>query len=514
MDDREENEPTAEEIREVTRKLKNNKSAGLDGVEGELLKYGMGVVTDKLESLICRVWREETIPEDWRAGITVPIHKKKDRMECSNYRGISLLSAAYKVYTGIIYRRLKRYSEEIIGEYQGGFRTGRSTIDQIFVLRQILEKTWEYRRDNWHLFIDFRKAYDSVRRGKLWSILREFRVPEKLIRLIKDCYKGDRGHVRVGGELTDSYEANTGLRQGCILSTVLFNLVLEWIIRKTNRERGLEVGYGRVWVLAYADDVDIMAESAEELQRVAVSFVRTARETGLEININKTKVLRAGRGAGEEGEIYINGEKVEEIENFKYLGGGVTSRGTAQDEVHERIAAGSRSYFGLKDIFRCRALTNKIKVEVYKVMVRPVVMYNMETMCMTREMARKLDVFERKVLRKIYGPVFDGGEGRWRRRHNVEVMELSGLIPLSEEIRAAKMRWAGHVARMEEDRMPQRAMNWVPNGRRPRGRPRQRWEDGVREIVGDDWRGEALDRRSWRVLVEEAMSREAGELQE
>ena len=120
------------------------------------------------------------LPEQWKESIIVPIYKKGGKTNCSNYRGISLLWMSYKIWSNIILGRLTPYVDEIIGDLQCGFRCNRSTIDQIFCIRQILEKKWEYDGTIHQLFIDFKKAYDSVKRDVLYNILTEFGIPKKL----------------------------------------------------------------------------------------------------------------------------------------------------------------------------------------------------------------------------------------------------------------------------------------------------------------------------------------------
>ena len=106
---------------------------------------------------------------------------------CSNYQGISLLLTSFKILSNIILRSLTQYVDEIIGDHQCGFRRNRSTIDQIFCIRQILEKKWDYDGTVRQLFIDFKKAHDSVKREVLCNILTEFGIPKKFVRLIKMC---------------------------------------------------------------------------------------------------------------------------------------------------------------------------------------------------------------------------------------------------------------------------------------------------------------------------------------
>ena len=135
--------PSIEEVGTAIKKLKNNKAAGSDGLPAELFKYGGDVLVGCMHQLINKVWEDESMPDDWTISSICPIYKKGDPMSCKNYRGISLLNVAYKILSNVICERLKPFCNTHIGKYQCGFRPGRSTIDQIFTLRQILEKTNE-----------------------------------------------------------------------------------------------------------------------------------------------------------------------------------------------------------------------------------------------------------------------------------------------------------------------------------------------------------------------------------
>jgi len=162
----------------------------------------------------------------------LPIYKKGDVTDCNNYRGISLLPTTYKILSNILLSRLIPYAEEVNGDHQFGFRRNRSTTDHIFCIRQILEKKWEYYEAVHQLFIDFKNAYDSVSREVSYNILIEFGVPQKLVRLIKMCLTETYSRVRVGTILSDMFPIRNGLKQGDILSPLLFNFGLKCAIRR------------------------------------------------------------------------------------------------------------------------------------------------------------------------------------------------------------------------------------------------------------------------------------------
>jgi competence CoiA-like predicted nuclease len=171
----------------ATAKLKKYKSPRSNQIPAELIQAGGKILLSEIHKLIKSVWNMEELPDQWKESIIVPIHKKGDKTDCNNYRGISLLSTSYKNLSNILLSRLVPYIDEIIGDHQCGFRRNRSPTDQIFCIRQILEKKREYTQAVHRLFTDFKKAYDSVRREVLYNILIEVGVPMKLNRLIKMC---------------------------------------------------------------------------------------------------------------------------------------------------------------------------------------------------------------------------------------------------------------------------------------------------------------------------------------
>jgi len=198
------------------------KSPGIDQIPAELIKAGGRTICLEIHKLINSTWKKEKLPEEWNESIIVPIHKKGDKTNCNNYRGISLLPTTYKIASNILLSRLIPYEKEIIGDHQCGFRRNRSTIDHIFCIRQILQKKWEYNEEVRLLFIDFKKAYDSVTRPVLYKILIEFGIPRKLVMLIKMSLTETYSRVRIGKNVSDRFPIRNGLKQGEALITNAF----------------------------------------------------------------------------------------------------------------------------------------------------------------------------------------------------------------------------------------------------------------------------------------------------
>jgi len=198
----------------------------MDQIPAELIKAGGRTIYLEIHKLIIPIWKKEKLPEEWKKPIIVPIHKKGDKTDCNNYRGISLLPTTYKILSNILLPRLIPYAKEIIGDHQCGFRRNRSTIDHIFCIRQIHEKKWEYNEEVHQLFIDFKKAYDSVRREVLYKTVIEFGISRKLVRLVKMSLTETYSRIRVGKNVSERFPNRNGLKQGDALSPMLFNFAL------------------------------------------------------------------------------------------------------------------------------------------------------------------------------------------------------------------------------------------------------------------------------------------------
>ena len=136
-------EPSDFEVELAIEKLKNYKSPGIDQIPAEFIKAGGRTICCEIHKLIISIWNKEEFPDEWKESIIVPIHKKGDKTNCNNYRSISLLPTTYKVWSNILLSSLIPYAEEVIGDHKCRFRRNRSTTDNIFCIRQILEKKWE-----------------------------------------------------------------------------------------------------------------------------------------------------------------------------------------------------------------------------------------------------------------------------------------------------------------------------------------------------------------------------------
>ena len=271
-----------------------NKASGGDGIPVELFQTLKDDAVKVLHSICQHIWKTQQWPQEWKRSVFIPIPKKGNAKECLNYRTIALISHASKVMLKILQARLQQYVNCELPDVQVGFRKGRGTRDQIANIHWITKKAREFQENIYFCFIDYAKAFDCADHHKLWKILKEMRIPDHLTCLLRNLYAGQEATVRTGYGTTDWFQIGKGVHQGCILSSCLFNLHAEYIMRNA----GLEEAQARTKIagrninnLIYADDTTLMAESEEDLKSLLMKVKEESQEVGLKLNIPKTKII-------------------------------------------------------------------------------------------------------------------------------------------------------------------------------------------------------------------------------
>jgi hypothetical protein len=195
-----------------------------------------------------------------------------------------------------------------------------------------------------------------------------------------------------------------------------------------------------------------------------------------------------------------------------YLGTTLTDQNCIHEEIKSRLNSGNACYHSVQSLLSSRLLSRNVKVKIYKTIILPVILYGCETWSLMLREEHRLRVFEKTVLRRIFGPKRDEVTGEWRKLHSEELHNLYSSPVIIRQVKSRRMRWARHVARMREERKVYKVLVGKPEVKRPLGRPRRRWENGIRMdlreigLGGVDWIQLAQDRDRWRAVVSALMN--------
>ena len=523
-------EPSLEEVKRAARALKNGKAAGPDGIPAEVLKYGGPELTAHLHRLLLQIWRQEEVPADLRDAQIVTIFKKGDKAVCGNYRGISLLSTVGKLLSKVLLNRLSRLAEDVLPESQCGFRSSRGTVDMVFALRQLQEKSREQQQPLYVAFYDLTKAFDSVHRETLWSILVRYGCPHKFVRIVRLLHDGMEASVLCDGEATPQFPVQVGVKQGCVIAPTLFTLFMGAVLQiaKPHLTDGVGITYrlaGKVLnlrrlqsknkvssstivELQYADDTAVCSSTEAGLQRTTDAFANAYRRLGLTLNATKTEVLyQPARGypslSDSQPKIEADDSVLRVVPSFRYLGSCVTNNVSLDQEIENRISSAAASFGKLRRrVFDNRNLTVSTKTSVYRAVVLPTLLYGSETWTLYRHQIRQLEKFHQRCLRGIL-------HLHWSARvTNAAVLERASATSVEAMLHLILLRWAGHVSRMSDDRVVKRVFySQLAHGKRKLGAPKKRYKDALKSTLKDcdidsqRWEALAADRLQWRRAV-------------
>ena len=225
-----------------------------------------------------------------------------------------------------------------------------------------------------------------------WKILKEMGIPDHLTCLLRNLYAGQEAMVRTGHGTTDWFQIGKGVRQSCILSPCLFNFYAEYIMRNTGLEEaqaGIKIARRNINNLRYTDDTTLMAES-EELKSLFMKVKEESEKVGLKLNIQKTKIMACGPITSWE----IDGETVETVADFIFLGSKITEDGDCSHEIKRCFLLGRKVMTNLESILKRRDITLPTKVHLVKTMFFPVVIYGCESWTIKKAECRRIDTFE------------------------------------------------------------------------------------------------------------------------
>jgi len=263
------------------------------------------------------------IPKDWALGLIFPIFKEGDLRVPDNYRGITLLSVVGKLYSMILNQRVTAWCEahRVLVEEQAGFRPGRSTLDHLFSLSEIIRTRKNLGKKTHCCFLDIREAYDRVFRVGLWKRMLDVGINGKIWRVIRQLYEVVESCVLVGNQQTGWFSVDVGLRQGCNMSPILFAIFIDGLAREVRRaNQGVRILDLKINILLFADDIILLGSSRQELQKLLDIVSCYSEKWKFAFNGNKSKVVVFGTQAVSRERYFLGFQQLEVVNQFKYLG--------------------------------------------------------------------------------------------------------------------------------------------------------------------------------------------------
>ena len=366
-----------------------------------------------------------------------------------------------------------------------------------------MEQTIEWQSPLYVCFVDFEKAFDSIDRQAIWNILANYGVPQKIIKIIQILHQQFSCQVIHNGKLSTPFQVTTGVRQGCMLSPLLFLVVLDWVTKKAYHNSGKGITWTfskKLEDLEFADDLALLSHRLQDLQQKVKSLSETAQEVGLKINIEKTKVLRTN--TQQQAAITLNNQDIEDVEEFVYLGSRISKTGGTEEDIRARIRKAQQSFAVLRPVWKATAISHSTKLRIFNSNVKSVLLYGSETWRSTETTNKKLQTFVNKCLRQIF-------RIKWQDKvTNVELWRRAKTDPIEVEIKRRKWRWIGHTLRKDPTNTTRHALDWNPQGKRKRGRPKQTWRRSTLDElkpISVSWataKKTAMERSRWRTMVE------------
>ncbi len=459
-----------EEVRRELKSLKNGKSGGTDGIVNELLKNGGAMMSQGLTELFNLVWKRVKVPENWWMGVTVSLFKKGDRLDSNNYRGITLLNVIGKLFCRVMTARLKEVVK--LHEEQGGFRELRGPEDQLFIVADLMFKKKTTGKPLYMAFLDVRKAYDRVWRNGLWKKLWDSGIRGRMWKMLRSLYEKVTNKALAGGVVSETYELLLGLKQGCVLSPLLFDVFVDDLVTEVNAANaGVMIGASMISLLLFADDIVLLAESAEDLQRSLDTVEGWCRKWRLELNTEKSEVMVVN-GAFES-DILYNGVALKAVSKFCYLGLMLNKDCNWNDAVERATTKVNGVTARLSRILHLKLLSARSKVLIWNTLARPTMEHAAATWWADKKQTDKMEAAQLKALRAVLGC-----------KVGVDALVIRselGVTSMRSRLDSHKLKYIGRIACMPKERLTKQMLEYSPPD------------------------ASISRRRGWRVIVDKAL---------
>ena len=423
-------EISLEELEAVSKKTKRGKAVGLDYICNEMLIALVTIYPKLVLNFFNAVLRSGEVLVDWTTGLIVPIYKDGPKLVPSNYRGITLSSCLSKLFLAILNNRLTKFVKDrnLLTPSQLGFVLGNRPSDAHIIIYNLVRRVCHGEGSHiFSCFVDFKKAFDSIPRDVLLRKLLDFGITGRCFNILKHIYSSDRASIKSGNSRSGFFDLDLGVRQGCILSPLLFNLFLSDLAKRfESMEEKIGLNHTGINSLFWADDLVLFARSKEDLDKMLKILEEYCKENEIAINTKKTKCMIFNKtGRLMRRPFYLNGTQLEVVRSYKYLGFVITPSGeilTGLQDLRDRAyKAFMKLKYDLGSSFNQDVLTTLSLIDT---LIKPIILYASDFWgCL--KMPSKNPV--QKLLLMIYRQLL----GVQKQTADVGVLLELGTVPLS-----------------------------------------------------------------------------------
>ena len=472
---------TKKELEEAVRKLKRGKAVGPDGILSEYLISFHKVSAKTLLKLLNSIFSNSLFPEAWSQNYMKPIFKKGTVTLPDNYRGLAISSNFAKLFSLILLARLNSLVEKhkMISNNQIGFMKGSRTSDHIFLLQTIVDKV--VKKANGRLytaFIDFKKAYDTVDRKILFERLQTLGINGIFLGNLKSLYGKTKYRITYKDGYLDAIESTIGLKQGCPLSPILFNLYID-DIKDTFDDRcdPVSIDSSPLNHILYADDLVLISHTKKGLQRCIDKLSAFADRKRIKISHTKSKIMifnKTGRSIKEE--FKVNNQKLETVKSFCYLGYDFNASGSLTNTINILADKAIKAMRPIQNVIARFCLPAKLSIRLFNTYVTPIILYNVENWAilshktiqdfsintfMSKVNESKASIIQRRFLKYILGLT--------KSCPNLAVMGETNEIPLMLKGYTQMLKYWYRVSNLSNENLAKKALienialrsNWI-----------------------------------------------------
>uniref|UniRef100_A0A7I4Y7G6 Reverse transcriptase domain-containing protein n=1 Tax=Haemonchus contortus TaxID=6289 RepID=A0A7I4Y7G6_HAECO len=364
------------EVANAIRSMKKGTAPGLDNIPADLLRSGNTALHTLLAEHFNHYLKLKRIPEQWKESKTIFLFKKGHREDISNYRPISLLSVVYESFTKILLNRMECTLDEYQPIEQTGFRKNFSCMDNIQAVTQLIERSREYRLPLALLFVDYKKAFDSVEINAVLNALAQAGVDPAYVHLLEQCLSNTSTSIQLF-ERKLKIPVGKGVRQGDTISPKLFTAALQYAMLNLDwDERGYSVNGRNVNNLRFADDIVLISSSTPEMEKMVSELNAVSRRIGLEMNMSKTQLMV--NQWCDTGTVRLDGKAQQRVESYVYLGRELNMMNNITLELNRRRRAAWAAFGSIREVTD-QVSDPDLKASIFNASVLPAMCYATET---------------------------------------------------------------------------------------------------------------------------------------